>query len=279
MKSSGKIAIIILVLVMQISLGYYVLYPLESEEQKKVTKLNNNGNSTTSNDISIYSYKIINTYPHDPDAFTQGLVYENGTLYEGTGRYGRSSLRKVSLLTGEVLKIHNLSSQYFGEGITIFNDKIIQLTWKSKIGFVYDKDSFKLNQTFNYSTEGWGITHDDQNLIMSDGTSTLFYLDPVTFEVIDQIDVKENNTEITNLNELEYIDGNIYANVWKTDRIAIINPRTGNVSGWIDLKGLIEQNDQTQNIDVLNGIAYDSNNGRLFVTGKLWSNVFEIELI
>jgi len=229
--------------------------------------------------IPVYSYNIVNTYPHDRNAFTQGLVFEDGVLYEGTGGYGGSTLRRVELETGDILQIRELSDQFFGEGTTIDGDRIIQLTWQSHIGFVYDKDSFELLQEFTYSTEGWGITHDGTRLIMSDGTSTLHFLDPQTFEEIGQVEVFDNDGPVTRLNELEYVQGEIYANVWQTDRIARIAPGTGRVVGWIDLGGLLSAEDRSQPVDVLNGIAYDADNGRLFVTGKLWPKLFEIELI
>ena len=229
--------------------------------------------------IPIYSYSIVNTYPHDPDAFTQGLVFEDGVLYEGTGLYGQSSLRRVELETGGILQIRELSDQFFGEGITIYGDRIIQLTWQSHIGFVYDKNSFELLQQFSYSTEGWGIAHDGMRLIMSDGTSTLHFLDPQTFEEVGQLNVTDSSGPVTRLNELEYIQGEIYANVWQTDLVARISPETGQVVGWIDLEGLLTAEDRTEPVDVLNGIAYDADSDRLFVTGKLWPKLFEIELI
>jgi glutamine cyclotransferase len=229
--------------------------------------------------IPVYSYNIVNIYPHDRDAFTEGLVFEDGFLYEGTGLYGNSSLRKVELETGEILQIYELPAQFFGEGITIYGDKIIQLTGQSNIGFVYDKNSFGLLQEFNYSTEGWGITHDGERLIMSDGTSTLHFLDPQTFEEIGHLEVFDNDGPVIRLNELEYVQGEIYANVWQTDRIAIIAPETGRVIGWVDLAGLLTAEDHSEPVDVLNGIAYDANTDRLFVTGKWWPKLFEIELI
>jgi glutamine cyclotransferase len=232
-----------------------------------------------SDGIPVYSYNIVNTYPHDPDAFTQGLVFEDGVLYEGTGLYGQSTLRRVELETGDVLQNLELSDEFFGEGITIYGNEIIQLTWKSNVGFVYDKNSFELLQQFNYSTEGWGITHNGTCLIMSDGTSTLHFLDPQTFEEIGQLAVFANDDPVTKLNELEYVQGEIYANVWQTDRIARIEPGTGRVVGWIDLRGLLTAEDRTEPVDVLNGIAYDAEADRLFVTGKLWPKLFEIELI
>jgi glutamine cyclotransferase len=235
--------------------------------------------STTSNAIPVYTYKIVHTYPHDRNAFTQGLVFEDGALYEGTGLRGRSTLRRVELETGDILEIHELPAQCFGEGVTIHENRIIQLTWQSHIGFVYDKDSFELLQDFNYPTEGWGITHDGKHFIMSNGTSTLHFLDPETFEETGQIEVYDNNSPVTRLNELEFVQGEIYANVWQTDRIARISPQTGQVVGWIELKGLLSAKDRSEPVDVLNGIAYDAENDRLFVTGKLWPRLFEIDLI
>jgi glutamine cyclotransferase len=229
--------------------------------------------------IPVYSYNIVNTYPHDRHAFTQGLVFDDGVLYEGTGLLGHSTLRRVELETGAILQIRELSDQFFGEGITIYGGEIVQLTWQSHIGFVYDKNSFELLQQFNYSTEGWGITHDGTRLIMSDGTSTLYFLDPQTFEQIGQLEVFDNDGPVTRLNELEYIQGEIYANVWQTDRIARIAPGTGRVVGWVELEGLLSTEDCTEPFDVLNGIAYDAEADRLFVTGKLWPKLFEIELI
>jgi glutamine cyclotransferase len=232
-----------------------------------------------SDGIPVYTYNMTNTYPHDRDAFTQGLVFEDGVLYEGTGLLRQSTLRRVELETGDILQILELSDEFFGEGITVYEDKIIQLTWQSHVGFVYDKNSFELLQQFNYSTEGWGITHDGERLIMSDGTSKLHFLDPQTFEEIDELAVFDNHGPIIKLNELEYVQGEIYANVWQTDRIARIAPGTGQVVGWIDLEGLLTAEDRTGPVDVLNGIAYDAEADRLFVTGKLWPKLFEIELV
>ena len=224
-----------------------------------------------------YTYEIINTYPHDENAFTQGLVFENGALYESTGLHSYSTLRLVELETGFILQIYSLPDEFFGEGITIFDDRLIQLTWTSNEGFVYDKTSFDLLQEFSYPTEGWGITHDGSHLIMSDGTAILHFLDPETFEEIRQIEVHDNGA-VTELNELEYIEGKVYANIWMEEKIAIINPQTGQVEGWIDLGNLRDLENQDLN-NVLNGIAYDENNDRLFVTGKRWSQLFEIELV
>jgi len=235
--------------------------------------------SANSNVIPVYTYKVVNTYPHDRSAFTEGLVFEDGVLYEGTGLRGYSNLRRVKLETGEILQICELPPQFFGEGVTLYGNKIIQLTWQSHIGFVYDKYSFKLLQEFNYPDEGWGITHNGKHLIMSDGTETLHFLDPETFEEISQIEVSANNIPVTRINELEYIQGEIYANIWQTERIARIDPLTGQVIGWIDLKGILSLKNDSETVDVLNGIAYDLKNSRLFMTGKFWPKLFEIELI
>lgn len=235
-------------------------------------------NTPTIQDIPVYKCKIINDYPHDRNAFTQGLVFENNHLYEGTGLHGRSSLRKIQLETGTILQVRNLSDQYFGEGITIYQHKIIQLTWKNNVGFVYDKDGFHKIQEFYYPSEGWGITYDGEHLIMSDGTSKLHFINPETFEEVRQIHVFSNEGPVKNLNELEYIKGEIYANVWQTNLIALISPATGQVTGWIDVTELqnLENNNPTS---IPNGIAYDNENDRLFVTGKLWSKIFEIQLV
>jgi len=229
--------------------------------------------------IPVYTYKVVNAYPHDRNAYTQGLVFENGVFYEGTGLYGRSTLRRVDLKTGDILQLYELPAQFFGEGVTIYENKIIQLTWQSNIGFVYDKNSFELLQEFSYSTEGWGITYDGKSLIMSDGTSTLYFLDPETFQVTSRIEVCDNDKPVTGLNELEYVHGEIYANVWQTDGIVKIAPHTGKVTGWIELEGLLGPEYRSEPVDVLNGIAYDAKNDRLFVTGKLWPRLFEIKLI
>jgi len=239
--------------------------------------------SETSPDLHIepetlhYTYKVVNMYNHDEAAFTQGLDFEDGVLYEGTGLYGQSSLRRVELETGNVIQIYSLPNQFFGEGITIFEDKIIQMTYKNNTSFVYDKSTFELLQTFEYPTDGWGITHNGSALIMSDGSATLYFLDPETFQTIGQVEVYDKEP-VGRLNELEYINGRVHANIWKEDKIAIINPQTGQVTGWIDLEGIRELVNQGTS-DVLNGIAYDQNEDRLFVTGKRWSKLFEIELV
>ena len=229
-------------------------------------------------DTPVYDYEVIDTYPHDRTAFTQGLVFDDGVLYEGTGLYGESTLRRVELKTGAVLKEIHLQDEFFGEGVTLWNDTLIQLTWRSGFGFVYDKTSFVLLREFTYPTEGWGITHDGKRLIMSDGTATLHFWDPATFKEISQIAVHDNGVPVTHLNELEYVNGEVYANVWQTNRIARISPETGRVTGWIELEGLLTEEDYAQPVDVLNGIAYDAKYDRLFVTGKYWPKLFEIKL-
>jgi glutamine cyclotransferase len=229
--------------------------------------------------IPVHTYRIVNTYPHDRKAFTQGLAFDDGYLYEGTGLCGQSSLRKVALKTGRILRIHFLKPRFFGEGITVSGDRIIQLTYSSRVGFVYDKNTFRLVKEFSYPSEGWGITHDGKRLIMSDGTPKLRFLDPDTFKEIGAVAVHDHRGEISGLNELEFVKGEIFANIWQEDRLAIIDPETGRIKGWVDLRGLLKPQDIAGDMDVLNGIAYDAVKNRLFVTGKLWPKLFEIELI
>ncbi len=226
-----------------------------------------------------WTYEIVNTFDHDPNAFTQGLIFEDGVLYEGTGLNGQSELRKVELETGKVLQSHRLPDRFFGEGITIFEDRIIQLTYQSRVGFVYDKNTFEQLEKFKYPTEGWGLTHDGKHLIMSDGTPMIYFLDPQTFARVRKIMVLDQDTLVGWVNELEYIDGEIYANVWPGDRIARIDPETGQIIGWIDCRGLLTAQDKHAEIDVFNGIAHDPATGRLFVTGKCWPKLFEIKLV
>lgn len=230
------------------------------------------------NNIPIYSYDIINTYPHDTSTFTQGLVYESGYIYESTGKYNDSTLRKVDLQTSEIIITHKLDGSYFGKGITIYNNKIFQLTWKSKVGFIYNKDSFNIISKFYYNTEGWGITHNDEHIIMSDGTDEIYFLNPINFKKVYSIKVHDEVKPITRLNELEFIKGEIYANVWKSDKIARICPYSGKITGWIDLKGLLTPKEY-KNAGALNGITYDKRNNRIFITGKKWPKVFEIKLV
>ncbi len=223
-------------------------------------------------------FKIINAYPHDIMAYTQGLLYENGFIYEATGIKEESTLRKVKLESGEILQSITVPGNIFGEGITIFNNKIIQLSWQSNIGYIYEKETFKLIGKFNYYTEGWGLTNDGTNLIMSDGTHNLYFLDTHTYSQIKKIEVFDNNGIVNNLNELEYINGEIFANIYLKDIIARIDPVTGKVLAYINLKNILSKKEYKDNTDVLNGIAYDYINKRLFVTGKKWPKMFEIEI-
>jgi glutamine cyclotransferase len=225
-------------------------------------------------------YQVLNTYPHDSHAFTQGLVCVDGHLYESTGIKGESSVRMVDLSTAKVLQKYDLPAEYFGEGLTDWGSTLVQLTWKEHTGFVYDRFSFSVLRTFHYTGEGWGLTHDETQLIMSDGTSYLRFLDPKSFKETRRIRVSdETGRPVEKLNELEYLHGEIYANIWETDEIVRISPQTGKVLGWIDLKGIIDKRSLGNPDAVLNGIAHDSAGDRLFVTGKLWPKLFEIKIV
>lgn len=235
--------------------------------------------STYSLSAPLIGYKIVDVYPHDEKAFTQGLVIHDGELYEGTGLYGSSSLRRVELETGAILKLHTVPEHYFGEGITVFGGMIYQLTYRARRALVYDKQSFALVQKFRYDSEGWGLTHNDKELIMSDGSEWLYFIEPDTFTIKHRIEVTDNDQSIRRLNELEYINGLIYANVWRADRVAIIDPASGVVLGWLDFSGLLEsQGPIKQSVDVLNGIAYDPGTDRLYITGKLWPWMFAVKV-
>ena len=229
---------------------------------------------------TIYGYKIVNTYPHDASAFTQGLEYYNGFLYESTGQYGKSSIRKVDLKTGKVLQNKDLDKQYFGEGLTIFDSKLFNLSWKKKIGFIFNLNDFSLIKTFPYgqSLEGWGLTHNESELVKSDGTERIWFLDPKTQSETHFIEAYTNTRKVEELNELEYINGKIYANVWQKNTILIINPSNGTIEGIIDFEGLDKLVKKVDDGSVLNGIAYDKNAKRIFVTGKNWDKLFEIEI-
>ncbi|MCX6255837.1 MAG: glutaminyl-peptide cyclotransferase [Bacteroidia bacterium] len=222
-------------------------------------------------------YKVIHTYPHDKEAFTQGLVYDKGVLFEGTGQETGSTLREVELETGKVIRQHNLDASLFGEGIALYHDRIYQVTWKNKIGFVYDKSTFNLINKIYYSTQGWGLTTIDNKIVMSDGTNVLYFFEPEMFTVVSRIEVYDNEKKVNQLNELEYINGEIWANVWTTDLIARIDPVSGKVIAYIDLKGILSESDRDPETDVLNGIAYDQAGDRIFVTGKRWAKLFEIK--
>ena len=226
-----------------------------------------------------YSYRVIKSYPHDTNAFTQGLEYHDGFLYEGTGIVGRSSVRKVDLATGKMLQNFDVPRPFFGEGITVFDNQILELTWQSQTGFVYDKSNFRVLRSFNYPGEGWGLTNDGKQIYMSDGSAQIRIWDPTTLKELRRITVKDGNEPVNELNELEFVRGEILANVWQTDRIARISPVDGKVLGWIDLSGILPQSERTNPDAVLNGIAYDAAADRLFVTGKLWPKIFEIKLV
>jgi glutaminyl-peptide cyclotransferase len=228
--------------------------------------------------LPTFGYRVVRTYPHDATAFTQGLQYLDGFLYEGTGLNGRSSIRKVKLETAEVVQRRDVSPEYFGEGITVWKNDLIELTWQTHVAFVYDKATFEPKKRFSYPGEGWGLTHDGTNLIMSDGTNELRVLDPVTFAEKRRIAVTAVGAPLRNLNELEVVKGEIFANIWQTDFVARIAPDSGRVTGYVDLRGLLTAGERAST-DVLNGIAYDAAHDRLFVTGKLWPKLFEIKVV
>ena len=224
------------------------------------------------------SFEVVNSYPHDPTSFTQGLVWKDGGFYESTGLYGQSKVRRLEFPSGKVIKELKLAPELFGEGLALVDGRLIQLTWKSRRGFVYDRDSFRVIQEFKYDTEGWGLTYDDKNLVLSDGSSDLFYLDPQTYRPARRLAVTMNGRALTELNELEFIEGEIWANVWQTDLIVRIEPASGRVTSFLNLKGILAPSDRTGSDAVLNGIAYDAEKKRIFVTGKLWPRIFEIKV-
>jgi glutamine cyclotransferase len=225
------------------------------------------------------TYRVIHTYPHDQQAFTQGLIYADGHLYESTGLNGHSSLRMEDLESGRILQLQDVPAQYFAEGLTQWGSTLIQLTWQGQTALVYDRFSFHLLRTIHYAGEGWGLTQDGKSLILSDGSATLRFLDPQTFREVRRVTVKDRGVPVTELNELEFVRGQIYANIWHSDRIARISPATGKVLGWIDLSGLLPESQRSSPEAVLNGIAYDAEHDRLFVTGKLWPKLFEIKIV
>jgi glutaminyl-peptide cyclotransferase len=228
---------------------------------------------------SVDTFRVVKSYPHDTSAYTQGLIYRNGFLFESTGRLGQSTLRKVTLETGEVVQQHRVDAAYFAEGLAEWNGQLVQLTWQSNIAFVYDLKTFSMRRTFRYAGEGWGLTRDQQGFIFSDGTDQLRFLHPDTFREVRRVTVTDGGVPVRDLNELEYIRGEVYANVWHTDRIARISPESGRVLRWIDLSGLMATGYRLDPEAVLNGIAYDAVANRLFVTGKLWPRLFEIEAV
>lgn len=228
--------------------------------------------------VPVSGFRVIATYPHDPGAFCQGLVYDGETLYEGTGVYGESSLRRVDLETGRVQQLVPLDAKYFGEGITLLGERIYQLTWRNRLGVIYSKADLTPMSSFRYAGEGWGLTTDGKRLILSDGTATLRFLNPQTFQVEKQLTVRTPTRLLDQLNELEFVDGEIYANIWYSDHIARISPETGRVLGWIDLSSLYPANQRPSKEHVLNGIAYDAQRKQLLVTGKNWPRLYRIEL-
>jgi glutamine cyclotransferase len=232
----------------------------------------------TAGPIPVYGYEVINTFPHDAAAFTQGLVFHDGVLLESTGQYGQSTLRRVELKTGKVLNQVEVGRQFFAEGLTLLNGKLYQLTWENNRGFIYEAGTFEKTGEFAYTGEGWGLTHDADSLILSDGTAQLRFIDPADYRVKRAINVNDRGRPVLQLNELEYVKGEIYANVWHQNRVARIDPQTGQVKSWIDLSGLLKPGDVTNGEAVLNGIAYDEVGDRLFVTGKLWPKLFEVKL-
>jgi glutaminyl-peptide cyclotransferase len=240
---------------------------------------NANGNAARSaSAVPVYGYEVVNTYPHDAQAFTQGLIFQDGQLLESTGLEHHSTLRRVELQTGKVLQKVDVPGYYFAEGMTLFGGKIYQLTWQAEKGFVYDPKTFQKTGEFPYDGEGWGLTHDADSLILSDGTPRIRFLDPNTYAVKRTITVTDAGRPVEEINELEYVRGEIYANIWHRDRVARVDPSDGHVAGWIDLSGLLKPGEVTSEEAVLNGIAYDEQGDRLFVTGKLWPKLFEIKL-
>ena len=226
-----------------------------------------------------YGYKVIHTYPHDRGAFTQGIVYDGGNLFEGTGQKGSSTLREVELATGKVIRQHNLDASLFGEGIAIYKNRIYEVTWEDKIGFIYDKATFNVLNKINYQTEGWGLTTVDDKIAMSDGSNIISFHEAEMFTEVSEIEVYDNERKVEKLNELEYINGEIWANIWMTDMIARIEPASGKILGYVDLKGLLPEKEREVDTDVLNGIAFDKQGDRIFVTGKNWPHLYEIVVV
>jgi glutamine cyclotransferase len=256
-----------------------ILFLLSSGCQTGAVANHSAANNANKDGVPKYGYEIVNTWPHDPEAYTQGLAFHDGKLLESTGQEGKSSLRSVEPETGKVLKKVNIPKPYFAEGITLFKGKIYQLTWQHQQGFIYDAWSFEKLGEFSYEGEGWGLTNDGNSLILSDGTNRIRFLDPDNFQVRKTIAVIDRpNTPIAKINELEYVHGEIYANIWHEDRIARIDPQTGRVAAWIDLTSLRARTEVTEEEAVLNGIAHDETNNRLFVTGKRWPRLYEIRV-
>jgi glutamine cyclotransferase len=273
-QSKAPIILVVAMIAVVVALVIYFL----TRSGSNAPSNSSNENRTASAPAKLDSYEIVNDYPHDPQAFLQGLVWYDNGFYEGTGLEGRSTLRRVEFPSGRVVKSISLAPDLFGEGVALVGDRLVQLTWTTQRGFVYDRDSFKLLREFNYKTEGWGITYDGKNLVMSDGTSTLTYLDPESFQPVRRLNVTWNGRPQDNLNELEYIEGEIWSNVWQTNYILRIDPETGRVKSFLDMKNLLAPQLRTGSEDVLNGIAYDAQNKRIFVSGKRWPRIFEIRV-
>ena len=254
-----------------------VLLLMASGCNSSTATLNSNGSNSDRISPSA-AYEIVKSYPHDPDAYTQGLLFVDGNLIESTGRVGQSTLRRVELQTGKVLQSVDVPPPYFAEGLTLLNGRLYQLTWQHGVGFIYDANTFAKLGEFRYSGEGWGLTTDGQSLILSDGTNHIRFFDPEEFKLSRSIEVVDRGRPVLELNELEFIKGEIYANIWHNQRIARIDPQTGHLNGWVDLTGLSKLSGATEEEGVLNGIAYDAGSDRLFVTGKLWAKLFEIRL-
>ncbi len=260
MNKIGTIAVLLAVIIGLSGIAVYVLVNQPAPTQLPI----------------YYTYRVLNTYSHDTAAYTEGLVFSGGELFESTGQVGTSSLRRVDPQSGRVLQQYKLEGDLYGEGLAAVDDTLVQLTWRNHVGFVYQKQSLAVEANFSVATEGWGLTYNGTSLILSDGTSTLYFLDPLSHDVTGQVTVRNGDDVVTEINELEYIKGDVYANVWKTTNIAIINPQTGQVKGWVDLSGLHQP---TGIDDVLNGIAYNPDTGNLFVTGKNWPSLYQIELV
>jgi len=274
-KRQSPLTIAVIAVLLLALVGFFGLSMFSNGPKSPEVPSSNNPSATVAKKVE---WEVVDSYPHDPDAFLQGLLwYENG-FYEGTGLNGKSSLRHVEFPSGKVLKKIDLPQEYFGEGVALVNDHLIQLTWQSHKGFVYERESFKKIREFSYPTEGWGLTYDGKNLILSDGSSSLFFLDPETFQTVRKIDVTMNGAPLRELNELEYIDGEIWSNVWQTDKIVRINPTTGLVTSYLDMTGILTRQYRTGNENVLNGIAYDAARKRIFISGKQWPRIFEIKL-
>jgi glutamine cyclotransferase len=251
------------------------LFPVEGDSASLATVPDNNEKGKPE-PVPFYKVRIVKIYPHDPNAFTQGLIYNDNAIYEGTGKYGKSTLRKINLHTGEILQTHRLPEHLFGEGIALYKDKIVQLTWHSHVALIYDRVTFQLLEKKSYPYDGWGITSDGKRMIASDGSDNLYFIDPESLRETGRIKVHGNNGPVSRLNELEYIKGEVYANIFKTNKIARIDVRTGKVTGWIRLDGLPHSIGKNR---TPNGIAYDQENDRIFITGKLWSGLYEVELV